>query len=187
MQYKLTHLAVGLAAIFAFSGQAGAAIANPDGITGKLPSSQGTVDSLGGGSWSSFAAGGYTDIYSVSFASLSNFDVTSAAYNGLAAINIHGHAFSASTGSVTETLYSGSTKIGSFTSNSKGVASGTFSRLIGNYTLDISTTLGAGAPRSGYSLTSSVTPVPEPTEGALLLSGIGLLGFIAARRGRKEA
>ena len=36
----------------------------------------------------------------------------------------------------------------------------------------------------GYTLgaTFSPTPVPEPTEGALILSGIGLLGFIASRR-----
>lgn len=28
----------------------------------------------------------------------------------------------------------------------------------------------------------TLSPVPEPTEGALLLSGIGLLGFVASRR-----
>jgi hypothetical protein len=29
---------------------------------------------------------------------------------------------------------------------------------------------------------STISPVPEPTEGALLLSGLGLMGFIATRR-----
>jgi len=43
-------------------------------------------------------------------------------------------------------------------------------------------TLGSMA---GYPVSETITrvsPVPEPTEGALLLSGLGLLGFISARR-----
>ena len=36
---------------------------------------------------------------------------------------------------------------------------------------------------TGYDTISiAVSPVPEPTEGALLLTGLGLFGFIAARR-----
>ncbi len=52
-------------------------------------------------------------------------------------------------------------------------------------------TVSAGtllAGQSGnYDGTISITPVPEPTEGGLLLSGLGLLGFISARRARKAA
>jgi F420-0:gamma-glutamyl ligase-like protein len=49
----------------------------------------------------------------------------------------------------------------------------------GTYTLDV---VGKATAATGYTLGVSVSPVPEPTEGALLLSGVGLLGFIAARR-----
>jgi hypothetical protein len=35
---------------------------------------------------------------------------------------------------------------------------------------------------SNYRAYNNISPVSEPTEGALLLSGIGLLGFIAIRR-----
>ena len=41
--------------------------------------------------------------------------------------------------------------------------------------------VGTG-PNIAFTLTPVTAPVPEPTEGALLLSGIGLMGFIAARR-----
>jgi hypothetical protein len=51
----------------------------------------------------------------------------------------------------------------------------------GKYTVDISgVTSGKGGGM--YSFSAIAAPVPEPSEGALLLSGVGMLGFIAARR-----
>jgi len=64
-----------------------------------------------------------------------------------------------------------------------GIVSGTaFNIGSGKYTLDITSNVGSNSPISGYNFLVTAAPVPEPTEGALLFSGIGLLGFIAARR-----
>lgn len=43
---------------------------------------------------------------------------------------------------------------------------------------------GEGVPGSGYGpqTTLGVTPVPEPTTGAMLLAGLGALGWLARRR-----
>jgi hypothetical protein len=54
----------------------------------------------------------------------------------------------------------------------------------GNYELKIT---GTGPTIGKASFSGNISPVPEPSEGALLLSGLGLLGFIAVRRGRSEA
>jgi len=51
------------------------------------------------------------------------------------------------------------------------------------YQFDITGTFN-GIKGSHATLVGTVSAVPEPTEGALLLSGIGLLGFIAARRSK---
>jgi len=186
MQSKLSQLIIGLAAVTALSGPVYAA----DGIQGKLQTSSGTVSAGGTGSWSSFGIGSYSDEYAVSFASLSSLDLTITADNGSHGISLAGgHAFlPASTSSLTETLINenaganfGAT-VATFSSSSTTAVTDVFNNLKGNYQLNISTTVGNAAPRSGYSLTTNVAAVPEPTEGALLLSGIGLLGFIASRR-----
>ena len=41
---------------------------------------------------------------------------------------------------------------------------------------------GVWALLDGISLTASVSAVPEPANAALLLAGIGLVGFVARRR-----
>lgn len=50
----------------------------------------------------------------------------------------------------------------------------------GNYYLEIAgKSVGS---TTGYSGTITVTPVPEPETNALLLAGIGMLGFVARRK-----
>jgi hypothetical protein len=179
MNYKLSKLALGLATVLVFSGQANASSITENTSEGFVNGSNGSYTSIG--------VGTFTDTFNISVTSLSNITGTVTALNG------YGYTpfpISLNTASVTESLYSGATLLGSWTANAGNgyTVTGTkYNAAPGNYILDVTATAASNfntdfASVGGYQLTASVTPVPEPTEGALLLSGIGLLGFIAARR-----
>ncbi|MDC8774168.1 FxDxF family PEP-CTERM protein [Paucibacter sp. hw8] len=52
----------------------------------------------------------------------------------------------------------------------------------GSYKYAVSAQVAANAIGGSYLVTSSVTPVPEPSTYALLLAGLGAIGFVARRR-----
>ncbi|MCF6346334.1 MAG: FxDxF family PEP-CTERM protein [Thiomicrorhabdus sp.] len=53
----------------------------------------------------------------------------------------------------------------------------------GSYVLSISGI--AGVNSTGYTVNTVTSPVPEPSSIALMLGGLGLVGFMAARRSKK--
>ena len=161
---KLSKLAIGLAAVVAFSGSAFAGGGNLGALS--VPSNTFFADNL--------VKGAFTDIFTFSVPnSLADSSLTSIK---LGSSSITGLNFS---------LYQGATLVeAGISSTTNGVTSAYLNPAYlsaGNYSLDVT---GTGSTKGGSytGMLSVAAPVPEPTEGALLLSGLGLMGFIATRR-----
>jgi len=184
MKHKLSKIALGLAAVCAFSGQAMATNINTTQDLGLIQN----LDVANFYNTSSIGKGSFTDLVTFSVAStrLSVGSLTTNLYNSADAnsftISLVSQA-NPNTVLATGALNSVAGKLATF-SLATGFNGAPLAA--GNYELKISSDKGALGTSKG-SFIGSISPVPEPSEGALLLSGVGLLGFIAARRGRKAA
>ena len=115
-----------------------------------------------------FGAGVVTDKFSFSLGSGSTYDVTN---------KVNGVGFTP--GFAFYGLFdSANTSLGAFTVNS---GAHTVSLAAGDYYY---TVFGASSTGGAYSIASAIvaTPVPEPETYAMLLAGLGALGFLARRR-----
>ena len=73
--------------------------------------------------------------------------------------------------------------VGSFAFNDvTGSISHSFGALAGGDYYYLVSGTGTGSAGGFYTLSSTVTPVPEPESYALMLSGLGAIGFVARRR-----
>jgi len=188
MKYKLSKLIIGLAAVCAFSGQAVAASyslpvnSNGDGTYSAYFGSflDNSEPTLGG----NLSASNLSDVFSFSLSPISSGPISISASTSSAALT--GLSFS---------IYDVTTSTPVATSSNGPDGSGNTiaylntSPVLGpdNFTLTVSAGPLTGKQGGVYNGSFTISPVPEPTEGALLLSGLGLFGFIAARRGRNEA
>lgn len=99
-----------------------------------------------------------------------------------------GRGYTSSLNSLSSQLLQGSTVIATGTDELSGsfmaTAGDTGSLAAANFTLRLWGDAKAGGSYLG---TLSVTPVPEPGEWALMMSGLGLIGFMIRRRTSSDA
>jgi hypothetical protein len=172
MNYKLSKLAVGLAVVCACAGQANAAtyVVNQAALTSAI-----------GYSFSALVNGAFSDGYTFSIAQGSTLSSSATPLNlsGTITLGPYTFPFNTVTSALTVALYNTA-------GNTLVPPTGPGSYLVGagNYSLDISGTgsgtFGAGAYAGN--LKAVTAPVPEPQTWAMMLGGLGLIGFMSYRR-----
>lgn len=122
--------------------------------------------------------GSFEDSYLFSFTEAMSLFNTTVANNQFPALGIEG-------GTVTLYQEAGAVDValGDFAfDGTSGSTTHAFGALaVGDYYYMV-TGMGTGTRGGYYTLSSQVTPVPEPETYALMLSGLGVVGFLALRR-----
>jgi len=179
MKYKLSKLVIGLAAVCAFSGQAFAGggtipvISDPDLDGTFIGSFSDSIPKLS-------VAHSFSDVFTFTLTSAEAGSIVLNAKTNSSSLS--GLKFTLEDMTTSKVWNSSNQVLGTTKSSGLNVNS----LAAGLYDL---TVMGNDVKNKTGTVTGNftITPVPEPTEGALLLSGLGLFGFIAARRGRSEA
>ena len=161
---KTTAIALALALSLATGAQAATFSTTSEGIVGD-----GSYFQMG----DSQLKGYFKDTYE--FAMTATNEI-----NPIASFNVTGKS---SINNFTMSLYDNGTLIDKYTGNNASIdlTSGA-----GEYSLQL-TGEGTGKNGGSYSGSVAISAVPEPTESALILSGIAMIGFIASRRSKKTA
>ena len=142
-----------------------------------IPTSWGTHDPVEFGD-DKVKAGSFEDSFEFSLASLSTLMATAVSNN-------LGKAFNIDDGTVKlfQVAPGPDLLVGSFNfDGTTGSTPNSFSSLTAGDYYYLVTGLATGSAGGWYSLSSAVTPVPEPHTAALLLGGLGALAVVARRR-----
>lgn len=184
MKYNMKHaaVAIALAGIFGSAQAANVSLSGSD-----LPVNLG-ADPTAANSYSvSHTAGSFTDVFNFSLTKLSD-TVSSAVSLSLPGINgapafynISGATLSLFSDPGGDGLAGTNTSIGSVTFGSSNGVLAVNNVAPGSYFWKL-TGVADGTNGGVYLYSSDTAPVPEPGTYALMLAGLGLLGFIAKRR-----
>ena len=138
---------------------------------GSLPIAPGVYTNTGAG-----LVGSFSDRYDFTFPALATTasgSAVSVSVTGL--LNITGLSVALFT--------SGGSLIG--TGSSAGLSSSLSNTPLASGSSYYYTVTGMAAPSGVYTFIASAAPVPEPETYALMLAGLGIVGFVAARRSNR--
>lgn len=126
------------------------------------------------------SAGSFDHIFTFNLVSWNDL-VSIAVTNDFGKFNINGSSLQLWKETSVDGNYTNDASLGSFTFDSSSVGMDFGSLGPGNYYYEITGTV-LGSKGGSYTMDSYISPVPEPETYAMLLAGLGLIGFSLRRR-----
>jgi hypothetical protein len=128
------------------------------------------------------AGGGFASGAGASLSDTFKFSLSSQTGVLAVAVSNDGGLFNLTGGKVELFKEGSKTAIGSFSFDKDATSFSFGSLLAGNYFYTVTGKVASDAFAATYQLNSQLAPVPEPETYALMLAGLGAVGFVARRR-----